>query len=49
MSDRIAKLQYTLKHKKAFLQVEKSLYGKISVRGLLRDLDKVLMYPIFLG
>lgn len=46
MRKRIDKLKYTLAHKKAFLQTEKELYGKNSIRGYLHDVDKVIMYPI---
>lgn len=33
---------YTMKHKRAFLRVEKELLGHNTVRGFLHDLDKVL-------
>lgn len=38
------KIKYTLKHKAAFLQVEKELLGKNTIRGYLHDLDKVILY-----
>lgn len=37
-------LKYTWAHKKAFLKVEKKLYGRVSLRGLIHDMDKVLMF-----
>ena len=37
---------YTMKHKGAFLKVEKELLGHNTVRGFLHDLDKVLMYLV---
>lgn len=40
------RLSYTWKHKKAFLEVEKELCGKNSIRGYLHDLDKLIMYAI---
>lgn len=36
--------RYTLKHKKAFLDVEKQLTGKNSIRGYLHDTDKLFLY-----
>ena len=35
---------YTMKHKRAFLRVEKELLGHNTVRGFLHDLDKVFIY-----
>ncbi len=35
---------YTLKHKKAFLKVEKQLRGKNTLSGYLHDIDKPLLY-----
>ncbi len=40
----IEALKYTLKHKGAFLKVEKQLIGKNTIRGYLHDLDKVFLY-----
>ena len=36
--------KYTLKHKKAFLEVEKYLTGKNTIDGYLHDIDKLFMY-----
>lgn len=36
--------KYTLKHKKAFLMVEKQLLGRNSLRGYLHDVDKLFLY-----
>lgn len=41
---RIQKLKYTLKHKIAFLKVEKQIIGHISFKGIVHDLDKVFMF-----
>lgn len=38
---------YTLKHKIAFLKVEKQLTGRNTIHGLLHDFDKVFMYLLF--
>ena len=40
------RIKYTWKHKKAYLQVEKKLTGKNTLRGYLHDLDKLVMYII---
>ena len=38
---------YTWAHKIAFLKVEKQLLGRISVRGIVHDMDKLLWwYPL---
>jgi len=37
---------YTLKHKKAFLKVEKELTGKNSISGYCHDIDKIFLYLI---
>lgn len=37
-------MKYTWKHKIAFLKVEKQLTGKISIRGILHDVDKLFLY-----
>lgn len=36
--------KYTLKHKKAFIMVEKQLLGKNTLRGYLHDTDKLILY-----
>lgn len=38
------KLVYTLRHKVAFLKVEKQLLGHNTLRGYLHDLDKVFLF-----
>ena len=43
----LGNIRYTLKHKKAFLTVEKKLLGKNTIRGRVHDLDKVFLYLIF--
>ncbi len=35
---------YTLKHKKAFLEVEKKFRGKNTINGYLHDIEKPLLY-----
>lgn len=43
----VQSFRYTWAHKIAFLKVEKQLFGKISYRGLVHDLDKLLWwFPI---
>lgn len=37
-------IKHTIKHKIAFLKIEKRYLGRISIRGLLHDLDKVFLY-----
>lgn len=44
LKERIQKIFYTLKHKEAFLQVEKQLRGKNTLSGYLHDAEKPLMY-----
>ena len=44
MKEKIKKIIYTLRHKKAFLKVEKQLTGKNTLRGYLHDSDKILLY-----
>lgn len=41
---RLNKIMYTLRHKKAFLDVEKELRGKNTLRGYLHDIDKPFLY-----
>ena len=43
---RFSLVNYTLQHMNAFRRVEKQLFGKVSLRGYLHDLDKVFLYPI---
>lgn len=43
MPNRMNAIVYTLKHRKAFLKVEKTLLGRNTIRGYLHDLDKVLL------
>lgn len=40
-------IPYTMKHKLAVLKVERQCIGKTSLRILLHDMDKVLLYLIF--
>lgn len=42
----IKHIKYTYIHKKAFLKVEKELTGSNSIRGLLHDVDKLILYPV---
>lgn len=41
-------IDYTWKHKKAFLQKEKELLGKNTLDGYLHDLDKLIMHIFFI-
>lgn len=45
--NRFQAMKYTWKHKIAFLKTEKEILGKNTIRGLLHDTDKLLLYPIF--
>ena len=47
ISKTLDNIKYTLKHKIAFLKIEKELLGKNTIRGYLHDLDKIFMYLIF--
>ena len=44
LKKRFAKISYTIRHKKAFLEVEKKLRGKNTWRGYLHDIDKPFLY-----
>jgi len=46
LKDRCESIIYTLRHKVAFLQVEKRLRGKYTWRGLLHDAEKPFLYLI---
>ena len=37
-------ISYTLKHKIAYLRVERELLGHITIRGLLHDIEKPILY-----
>jgi hypothetical protein len=39
---------YTWNHKIAFLKCEKRILGKNSLRGYLHDLDKLILYALFI-
>lgn len=39
-------IKYTCAHRKAFREIEKKLFGRVSIRGYLHDLDKVFLYLI---
>lgn len=43
----IARIKYTLAHRKAFREVEKQLLGKNTIRSLFHDLDKIFLYMLF--
>ena len=38
------KIRYSLKHRKTFLDLEKKLLGKNTIRGYLHDVDKIILY-----
>ena len=44
--NRLDYVKYTVLHRKAFRKVEEELFGRVSLRGYLHDLDKVIMYPV---
>lgn len=39
--------RYTWEHKKAVLQVEKELLGRVTIGGILHDVDKLFLYLLF--
>lgn len=43
---RFEKVMYTIRHRSAFLRVEKQLLGKNTLSGYLHDIDKVFLYLI---
>jgi len=43
MKRRLQDIEYNLKHKKAYLQVEKELTQHYSLRGILHDVDKLFL------
>lgn len=43
MNRNLAKMKYTLSHKKEFLRVERELLGHNTTRGLLHDSGKLLL------
>ncbi|MGL5690328.1 MAG: hypothetical protein ACRDD8_05835 [Bacteroidales bacterium] len=46
MKNRVNKIKYILKHKAAFLRVEKIVRGRITLSGLLHDMDKLFFLCI---
>jgi len=40
-------IKYTINHRKAFRKIEKQLTGRVSLRGLFHDFDKIFLYMIF--
>lgn len=42
--DRLKKIIYTLKHRRAFKKVEKKLFGKKSKMWILHDIEKPILY-----
>lgn len=47
IKNRVKYIRYTLRHRVAFRVVERELCGKVSLRGYMHDLDKVVLYVIF--
>lgn len=43
------KFLYTIKHKRAFLEVEKRLLGRNTLRGWIHDVDKLIMMLVLPG
>ena len=43
-----SQINYTWKHKQAFLKLERKLLGKNTFGGLCHDLDKLIMYILFI-
>lgn len=46
LNRRLNYIQYTLRHRKEFKRVEKELLGHNTIRCLVHDLDKVILYLI---
>ena len=44
LKKRFTKISYTIRHKNAFLKVEKQLRGRNTLRGYLHDIDKPFLY-----
>lgn len=44
LRQRLEKTLYTLKHRKAFREIEKKYFGYVSFRGYIHDIDKVFLY-----
>ena len=44
---KLDRIRHTWKHKKAYLKIEKLLYGKITLGGLIHDIDKIFLYLVF--
>lgn len=40
-------MKYTWEHKKAFIKTEKELTGKVTLAGLMHDMDKMFLYILF--
>ena len=43
---RFAMMAYTVRHRRAFRETERLLLGRVTVRGLFHDLDKLFLYPL---
>jgi len=43
----IKNVHYTVEHRKAFRAMERKLFGRVSIRGWLHDIDKIFMYFFF--
>lgn len=39
-------MQYTLRHRRAFRETERALFGRVRLRSYFHDLDKVVLYPV---
>ncbi len=48
LKERFRWIKYTLRHKLAFLKVEKEVRGKNTLRGFLHDSDKIFLYACLL-
>ena len=47
LQNRLNSINYTIKHKKAFLEVEKMLLGKNTLRGYFHDWEKIILKIFF--
>ena len=44
MKEKISCVFYTLKHKRAFLKIEKTFLRRNTLRGFMHDVDKIFLY-----
>ena len=45
--ENIAAIKYTKEHRKAFKKIEKEILGHNTIRSIVHDLDKVILYNVW--